>query len=246
MNDVFPLSFRFYLPFLFIMVYLTPSASGQFGVRPFVNFENHQSLESTIRDQGGSSIRIGYPGYGAGINYWFMLKKKRIEFLPELSFSYAGNFIDNATSVSLQRFGLQIHTQIYALDFNEDCNCPTFAKQGPSINKGFFIHLTPGVNYQQFSFTLDKSSSNPDFNQKVNSNQLTWSAGLGLGLDLGLSELITLTPIASYYFYGSGDYDLVVSRGGTETKNTSFTTWQFSTRLGFRFDYKRQKYGRRR
>lgn len=238
--------FRFGLPFILVLVYFTPAAFSQFGFRPFINFENHQSLETTIREQGGSSIRIGYPAYGAGIHYWFMLKKKRIEFLPELTYAYAGNFIDNATRASIQRFGFQVHTQIYALDFNEDCNCPTFAKQGPSINKGFFIHVTPGVSYQQFSFTLDESSSNPDFNQEIKSNQLFWSAGLGLGLDLGLSELITLTPIVSYYFYGAGDYDLAVSRGGTETKNTSFTTWQFSARLSFRFDYKRQKYGRRR
>lgn len=231
-------------PVLFVLVMFSVRGFSQFGFRARANFENHQTLEKAIADIGGSTISLGKPGYGAGVDYWFTLKKKRIEFLPELSYSYSGNFIDNATEASFNRYSFQIHTQIYALDLNEDCNCPTFAKQGPSINKGFFIHFTPGVSYQQFAFTLDKNSPSSEINQKIKSNQILWSAGIGLGLDLGLSELITLTPMASYYFYGSGDYKLSDEEGGTV--NTSFTQWQFSARLGFRFDYKRQKYGRRR
>ncbi len=226
--------------FVILFCFYTSTAVAQYGVRVKSNFENHGQLNNVLHDLYGGSKNLFSPSYELGVDYWFALKKKRIEFMPELAFAYGNTDMTDDVNVSMQRFIFNFHTQIYALDLNEDCNCPTFSKQGPSINKGFFFHVTPGLSFNQ---TIVSQPSL--FTEESTSENLLFHIGLGLGLDLGVSELITLTPMVSYNFFSTGNYDINVGRESL-TVESGFTQLQFQVRAGFRFDYKRSKYGGRR
>ena len=121
-----------------------------------------------------------------------------------------------------------------------DCNCPTFSKQGPSINKGLFFHFTPGLGYLT-------THSNPSTGTELKSDEvmsLVLRAGIGIGLDTGINDLITITPIVSYYFHSGAAWDNMPTSANTAVNDTANPkTTQFSIRAGFRPDYTK---GRRR
>lgn len=218
----------------------------QFGLRVKADFDRHHQMNESLANSFGGNKSIFSPAIEAGIDYWFTLGKKRIEFLPEIAFAYGQTKVTDNIDASLNRFVFNFHTQIYALDLNEDCNCPTFAKQGPSINKGFFLHFTPGISYSLLEFTVTDPIDPGPAVTSTSSDVLTFHAGLGLGMDIGLSELVTITPMASYYFHSKGDYIIPAVNNSAAEVAAPFTQLQFQVRTGFRFDYKRSKYGRRR
>jgi hypothetical protein len=52
--------------------------------------------------------------------------------------------------------------------------------------------------------------------------------------------------MVSYYFHSKGDYIIPAANYAAEEVTGPFTQLQFQVRTGFRFDYKRSKYGKRR
>lgn len=238
---------RFFF-FSIVWIFFSVSAiklNGQYGLRVKVNFDRNENINNFFNEKFGNTKNIFAPGYEIGIDYWFKLKKKRIEFLPEIAWYYGNTVIKDGFSAEANRFIFNFNTQIYALDLKDDCNCPTFAKQGPSINKGFFLQITPGISYQTTRFTAEESFQNVG-KSNVTNNHINFHVGIGLGLDLGINELITITPMASYFFNGSKLYDLYTSPVENKSVETSFTQLQFQVRTGFRFDYKNAAYKRRR
>lgn len=127
-------------------------------------------------------------GFEVGIGYWFRLESKRLEFTPEIS------YFSLSSDISTTGFGINGNILIYPLDFHSDCNaCPTFSKEGGLIKKGFYWLISPGL--------LQISHDNP-FIQEEERSQLTYRLGVGLGLDLGVTNLITLSPFAMYNITG--------------------------------------------
>ena len=184
-------------------------------------------------------------GYKVGVDYWFRLKKVRVEFLPELNFS---QFKDDYTS-SLDEvykfksniYGLHLNTHIYPLNFKDDCNCPTFKKDGEVIEKGFHFIISPGVNYFDLSINTDSYKT----------NDVVFSAGLGVGLDVGLTDYMTVTPMVLYHRYFEADWEELDKAlnylddiPANASTNTSFNQFFFGIRLSMRFD-EMNKYGYR-
>ncbi|MBK8370560.1 MAG: hypothetical protein IPL20_04150 [Saprospiraceae bacterium] len=219
--------------------------NAQYGVRAKINFDRNANINSHFDKRFGTTKNVFAPGYELGVDYWFKLKKKRIEFLPEVAYYYSNTTLKDGLNANANRFIFNFNTQIYALDLKDDCNCPTFAKQGPSINKGFFLNITPGISFQTARFTADATIMGAEKSEVINKH-LNFHFGLGLGLDIGINELITITPMASYFFNGSKLYDLYVNSVEEASVETSFTQLQFQVRTGFRFDYKSSVYKRRR
>lgn len=178
-------------------------------------------------------------GYEAGVDYWFRLKKKRIEFMPEISYAHHRNNYARGSigTLKMSDYHFNFHTHIYALNLGDDCNCPTFSKQGGTIDKGLFIHLTPGISYYSIgAITRDMAP------EAVNTPEgISLRMGLGLGIDIGISDFWTLSPIISYYFRSSLSWQELEENRPTLVNPHIL---QFSLRLGFRPDYKR-KYRRR-
>ena len=86
-----------------------------------------------------------------------------------------------------------MNTNIYFLDLLGDCNCPTFSKQGPTINKGIFLQLSPGLTYWNQSYTSQSGDNE--------ASNITFSIAAGLGVDIGITDLITLTPFGGLRYY---------------------------------------------
>jgi len=184
-------------------------------------------------------------GFKVGIDYWFRLKKRRVEFTPEFNFShfktqYTSSKDEDFTFKS-NVYGLHLNTNIYPLNFKDDCNCPTFKKDGQLIEKGFHFILSPGVNY--FDLSINKDA--------YKTSDIVFSAGLGVGLDIGLNDYLTVTPMAMYHRYFGVDWeelDLALNYLDELPPNastqTDFNQFFFGARLRIRLD-EMNKYGYR-
>lgn len=232
------------LIFIFVLLNIN-YGHAQFGVRLKYNKNQLTNLENALNQSFSSKENLFSPGYELGVDYWFRLKKKRVEFFPELAVSFAQtnfNNLPNQFSISSNSYIFNFHTQLYALDFGDDCNCPTFSKQGAGIDKGLFFHLTPGITYQNKGGEFKNNGSTI---VEVNHNKTIFQLGLGAGIDFGLSELITITPIISYYFYSNDNHEISSSDDGLSIQTLdNMTRLQFTLRFGFRPDYGRKKYRR--
>lgn len=184
-------------------------------------------------------------GYKVGIDYWFRLKKKRVEFTPEINFSqfqtdYVNTFEEDF-KFKANIVGFHFNTSIYPLNFDDDCNCPTFKKEGQLIEKGFHFILSPGINY--FDLTINKDS--------YKTNDFVFSAGLGVGLDVGLTDYLTLTPLVMYHRYFDAEWEdlgralnYIDDIPANASTNTDINQFFFGARLRIRLD-EMNKYGYR-
>lgn len=179
--------------------------------------------------------------YSLGVDYWFRLKNKRIEFLPELNYARTSVDLPDATHLRGQWFSLFFNTNFYVFDLNSDCDCPTFSKQSNLLKSGFFVRVSPGATYAVINSESDRIGHfDPDHTGIIP------SLAAGAGLDLGVSDVLTLTPFAEarYLFLFDQpaqaepvndavpfDYQLP----GGESQG-----WRFRVgiRMGFRFDYR--------
>jgi hypothetical protein len=228
-----------------IMCLCTSLISAQYGIRLKYNKTKYDDWTRDLNNRFASDQKLFKNGYELGVDYWFRLKNRRIEFLPEVAFGLASNsFPDNTVSkATLTHFGINFNTQIYALDLEGDCNCPTFSKEGPSINKGFFFQVSPGIGYHSASIEMDPISSFR-FDPATTSG-IIGKIGLGVGLDLGVSDFLTVTPMISYYFYTKVKWENFAKEDGQlpvlTTSTSQPTQLQFSVRVGFRNDYNKKR-----
>jgi hypothetical protein len=227
---------------LFTFLFLANLALAQFGIKAGYLWQDAKDWQA-VYDIGNENVLEN--NYTVGLDYWFRLKNYRIEFLPELNYTPSSkNFeiregITNTAKVNLYSFFL--NTNFYLLDFAGDCNCPTFSKQGQFFKKGFFIQLSPGVTYfqQAVSRTADRFSG----------NAFAFNLGAGAGIDIGITDVVTLTPLAGVRYYPKVTWESLPEVGDPVTvglKSTESPITQFfaGARLGFRFDYPSR--GRRR
>ena len=239
---------RWFLAAILLLLIFPSNVSGQFGVRLKYDLNQYNNWSNALRE-GFSTTETLYPSsYGIGVNHWFRLKKKRVEFLPEIGYARSETQFENPSieKFTINTFSFNFHTQIYALDMGEDCDCPTFSKQGNTINKGLFFHITPGIAYIDAKGFPNPILSSLPLPNGINRG-LAASIGAGLGLDIGINDLLTITPIASYYFYSKMTWDNMVQRTNEViTVDNNLRHTQFSLRFSFRLDYnKRQKRFRR-
>ncbi len=220
-------------------------ASGQFGLS--IKYDNNglttwnnEYTEGQIKESEwfGSEITVG-------LDYWFRVKDKRIEFFPEIAYSLKSEVTsaDGLDPFSLERsrFGFGINTHFYVLDFGGDCNCPTFSKQGDLIQKGFFLMVNPGIDFNQYK--LNGGTENTEVSKH---SDIAFRMGLGAGLDIGINDLLTITPFVVMNYYPSLNPESVTALRSAlcpfcdlvPTENTRNTQLQIGLRVGFRPDYK--------
>lgn len=208
--------------------------NAQLGFRAKYNINDFKETSKALENFFGEETILD-SGFGLGIDYWFRLEKRRVEFMPEVYYTMNKSTFNNdfITSVQLNRIGLNFNTHIYPLDFGEDCNCPTFSKDGPSISKGFFFHISPGVSYNLMNMTSTAGSVNDN-------NDISIKVGGGVGIDIGINDLLTITPIYTYNYFIAGDWTFTNFPNGEEPiviVSSNSTQHQFGLRVGLRFDY---------
>lgn len=228
---------------------LAAVAEAQVGASGFYVSNQADGWTSTVMDNAGDPVAT-LPGAGwqAGIDYWFRLKKKRVEFLPTLAYGQAEQQVvssGSATSDPLfatRQASFFFHTQLYLLDFGSDCDCPTFSKDGNSLKKGLFLQLSPGVSY--FSFSAE------NYPVALDDRHVAPGIGAGLGLDLGFSDFLTVTPLFRATYFPSTTWE-GLSGNGTDvihvpgvSDETSLWQYQVGLRVGFRPDERRRRWRR--
>lgn len=170
------------LIFVIIVIY---AGSSQFGFQSIAgsNFFPNKNIERSI--QPASSLH-----YSLGLSYWMRLKFKRIEFNPALIFDYSkANYSKIQLSpISLTEYSVSFNMPIliYPLDFNNDCNCPTFNKKGQFFEKGFYFLIYPAIPYSL------KKLSNMELSDSK--SVISFQLGLGAGIDIGINKKWTISP----------------------------------------------------
>ncbi len=204
--------------FLLFFVATLGSARGQVGLTSFFTANDYRHSPEIANLEGLDT----QTGGELALNYWFRLPKRRIEFQPTVYYTSGSG--RNASN----EFGFQFKTNVYPFDLGTDCDCPTFGKQGPQLQKGFFFQLAPGVaSHKMFLMQARKT---------------TFSLGGGVGIDFGLSNLVTLTPIASVRYLTGNVWDIEFTDDNNNPVLDSelrLLTYQLGLQATFRFDKKR-------
>ncbi len=178
-------------------------------------------------------------GYNLGINYWFRLKKKRVEFFPTLSYSkhetlhdIEEDFVFTDLLVFQTSFaGLHFDTRIYPFDFGSDCDCPVWSKQNDILKKGFYVMLSPGID--RVETRLDESK-NADWLATVSA---------GVGLDIGISDFLTVTPFLTGRYTPEVDGDNLFTNKALGDDFADVWRLMAGLHIGFRLE---NEYRRRR
>ncbi len=124
-------------------------------------------------------------GFEVGLGYWFRLKNKRLEFTPEVSYT---TLTGESGLGDVSGVNINTNILIYALDFHSDCDaCPTFSKEGGLVKKGFHWIINPALYF----YDTGVDGADPITNFRFSA---------GAGLDIGVSNLLTLVPFATYGF----------------------------------------------
>jgi len=158
-----------------------------------------------------------------GIDYCFRLKNKRVEFLPEASFVKQEYFFDNGWA-KYSFYNLALNVNLYPFDFDGDCNCPTWSKDGDSFSKGFFIQLSPGISWLKNDF-----KNGPLI--LIIDDRFAFFIRAGIGLDIGVTDFLTISPIARFSFTPGVDWPAPVK----SLRSSIFQT-ELGVRLGFRLE----------
>ncbi len=203
----------------------------QFGIRAGYGSTSYKDWEGfAYRRIDVNKASFLNSGINVGLDYWFRLKKRRIEFMPELGYTQFASSSVDGYKYSLSSFNAYFNVHVYVLDLAEDCNCPTFSKQGNTIKKGFFIHAAPLLRYYN-----QKADGNPS----ISSNATGIGIRAGVGIDIGLSDFFTLTPMVAYETTGKSNWnDLATLDGNTTDPDVTSTGNGLYglMRLGFRLN----------
>lgn len=211
------------------LLWLVPTIRAQVGLQG--GFGSLRSSEWTraIETRTTSSLNAA-PGWYTGIDYWFRLKKKRIEFNLAALYGQYDQGLSQGGKLKIQQVGLLGFVNVYPLDLGSDCYCPTWSKSGDVFSKGFFLQVFAG------GVQLDKSLRHPQL--ELDHDQMLPVVGIGVGLDIGVSEPITLTPMIRYGWMPGAEWP-GLEEGEKDRKLTTVGMLWAGLRLGFRFDRQR-------
>jgi hypothetical protein len=212
------------LSFLFFLIQNT---SAQLGINTGVKIMNASEWTDFLNAETESNAG-NYRGFHVGIDYWFRFNEKRVEFLPEVSYEkYSQDF--GLAKEKISSLNFYLNTNFYLLDFEGDCNCPTFSKGGDFFEKGFFIQVSPGISY----FTSNFTAPNVDVTDK----NFSFGLGLGAGFDIGVSDFLTITPIVKFTWLPNASREKLerASELSKDDLDTSLSQFYGGIRVGIRW-----------
>ena len=225
---------------LFVFLSVSPAfLIAQFGIN--AGYATHQAPDWRLGPSDGSGVsEPPGNGFSVGIDYWFRLKNVRIEFLPELNYTQ----LSTPSAVGLETrnhwYSIFANVNFYPFDFKGDCDCPTFSKQGNQLQKGFFISLSPGLSYMDNRISGGWGGVAFEYLEST----MAPSMGIGAGIDFGISDLLTVTPYASFRYLLNARWDDIPKIAADRNYDfpgdgtADVRRLQAGLRLGWRFNYR--------
>ncbi len=191
-----------------------------------------------------------------GAAYWIKLKDYRVEFHPGVSYSSSTTSLESEqmvnnvantvlTKTAFTGFGIELPVHVYFLDFEGDCNCPTFSKDGNFLSKGLYFFVTPGYSFNTYKLDgMNPIISSTVFAQEDKDNVFT--ASTGLGLDIGLGNLITISPYGGYFVSPNNNWEGLAYAVGQAASgelqiNRNLRSVFAGLRVSFRPDYVKER-----
>ena len=229
------------------------SLSAQFGFHGYLQQQDAPDWETAVNEAFSDKQPADFlrRGYRFGADYWFKpIDDVRITATPGVSYgvsSTSGAYPDGGTAVTvrthrLQQVGLQVPVNVYPFDFYGDCDCPTWSKSEPFLKKGLFLQLMPGAYLNTYRRSEVVSTATTTQSFRLRHQNVNVSLGAGVGLDIGFSDLVTLSPTVRYvHHFGKQWTDLTSAITPESAPNAEFRSslraWEFGARLGIRLDY---------
>ncbi len=216
-----------------LMIIAWQTGFSQFGIKSDYSMRSFQGI-SLVHEQTSERVAPeASPVIGYGIDYWFRLRKIRMEFIPELNHTRYDISLLSEARLRVTQYSFYFNLLLYPFDWSNDCDCPTFSKEGGFLSKGFYVFLSPGV------FLAKESALNESL---LAESGVHFSGAAGIGLDFGLFNRITLSPELGLRYYPSYPganllTSLDLKRGYALEAGTP-AIWQAfaGLRLRFRFD----------
>lgn len=195
------------------------------GYRTFSNDDWETKLSEAFNDEFSTAT-----GWSVGINYWFRLKKRRIEFTPEITI---GEFQETTSTGFDRKHNFQsfhFNTNIYLFDLAEDCDCPVWSKDGSFLTKGFFVQLSPGISRMTNSLGGELL-----YGEDTNFH---FEFGIGGGIDFGVSDFLTITPMVKFFYSPNTEWNELAAPDGTPSLRLEGIGQQLfaGIKFSFRFD----------
>ncbi len=228
-------------------LFIVSGANAQFGISARLQNNSNKTWTTTFETNADTTLNLFNRSYEFGVNYWFKLKNYRVEFLPEITYAFAEDSglqgISDLISHKRTSYNFNMNVQLYPLDFFGDCDCPTFSKDGDFLAKGFYWVFSPGISRHTLSSTFDADSGRDQLEESITSIRV----GLGAGLDIGVTNLITVSPFLMYSMNFSnawpGQYEAYqLTLPENESNSNNINQWHLGVRLVFRPDYKKNNF----
>ena len=205
---------KIFLLCLALLLIAEAGSQVQFGLRIGSQYMQAEEWKNVLaRNYELPGIQPFQPGYNLGLDLRFPLRKRSIELSPELSFSgyvariplndedFVGPPVTDIYKIKFYTF--QLHGDFYLLDFRRSESGTTYSRPGHWFKKGLFIRGSLGFNWIIQSNLNDLFGGTDNFFFDPNSKVLVnpnW--GIGIGLDYGVNDFLTITPLVQGTFFG--------------------------------------------
>lgn len=232
-----------------LSLFICLSCFGQFTLSAKYESNGAEAWDDAVIAQLGNDAQVLSNGLSVHIGYWLKpLEEYRWNIIPEIGYATGTTEASSDPIVNeytWNRFDLTINNHIYLMDMESDCNCPTFSKDGNFFTKGFFFNIAPGLSMNGIDHRYD---DNGEGNTLAGDKKIVPKIGIGVGMDIGIHDLITITPIFNYTkFFGNAWSPFRVNETQTsEVIESGISQTDVGIRMNFRFDYVSQNRGFRR
>lgn len=140
----------------------------------FGNRSNERLLESGFAQEVDLKI-AGFENY-------------RIQFHLNAGTAFSKTSLESR-SFELRQIDLSLSSKIFLLSLEADCDCPTFSRDAGLLEKGFYVEFIAGAS----SYNAKLSDV-----YEVNDKGFGLKLGLGMGIEIGINDQITVSPYVRY------------------------------------------------
>lgn len=217
--------------FAFLFFFSFTSLHAQIGI--YTDYLSQAQTSDWTNANPNNTIDFIGSGIEAGVNYQIKFRDIRIELRPGLAYSQQQqdfSLAGIATSTKVSAIQAEVGARIYPLDLEGDCDCPTWRKEGPTLEKGLYFELASGMSRYDFEVEQKDLST-------YNSNSLAWFITGGIGFDIGINDLLTITPQASLRYYPGVEWETLnkIDALTTTPLDSELIQYSFGIQLGFNY-----------